>query len=133
MSRVNAVHSSIIFDSSYAPEILIFRFTRWPSLPEQKALLHSLIEDRHLAAHSAGLLDVTAVPDDELPNPDSLASALAQAAADNSVLTRVACVVKSPAQMRFVETLRMMSAQPNKIGVFLSEADALDWLRHTRG
>ena len=125
---MHAVHSSIVFDSSYAPEILIFRFTRWPSLPEQKALLKSLVENRHLRHDSAGLLDITALNDKELPDPDLLAGGLAQAAGNNSVLSRVACVVETAGQTRFVETLRMMAPQPSKIGVFLTQADALEWL-----
>ena len=125
---MNAVHSSIVFDASHAPEILIFRFTRWPSLPEQHALLSSLVRSHSLKPHSTGLLDITALPDSELPNPDSLASALAQAAGNNSALKRVACVVESPDQARFVEALRMMAPQPRKIGVFFSQEDALQWL-----
>lgn len=125
---VNAVHASVVFDASYAPEILIFRFTRWPSLSEQKSLLKSLVEARHLSSHSSGLLDITALNENELPDPDSLASGLAQAAGNNSVLNRIACVVASPAQARFVETLRMMAPQPSKIAVFNTQNDALRWL-----
>ena len=125
---MNAVRSSIIFDSGYAPEILIFRFTRWPALKEQQALLAALVAEKHLAPHSTGVLDITALSTGDLPDPDSLASALAQAADRNSVLKRVACVVASPEQARFVETLRRMAPQPGKIGVFLTQADALQWL-----
>ena len=125
---VNAVQSPVVFDASYAPEILIFRFTRWPSLPEQKTLLKRLVEGRHLSPHSSGLLDITALNENELPDPDSLAGGLAQAAANNSLLNRIACVVASPDQARFVETLRMMAPQPSKIAVFNTQNDALQWL-----
>src|SRR5687767_7007949 len=128
MSAVNAVRASVVYDASYAPEILIFRFTRWPSLAEQQTLLKSLVENRHLSRHSSGLLDITALDDKELPDPDSLASGLAQAASNNSVLKRIACVIASPEQARFVETLRMMAPQPRKIAVFFTQHDALQWL-----
>ena len=128
MSAVNAVRASVVYDASYAPEILIFRFTRWPSLAEQQTLLKSLVENRHLSRHSSGLLDITALDDKELPDPDSLASGLAQAAGNNSVLKRVACVVASPEQARLVETLRMMAPQPGNIAVFFTQQDALEWL-----
>ena len=91
-------------------------------------MLETLVADRHLAPHSTGILDITALPDDDLPDPDSLASGLAQAAGRNAVLARVACVVASPRQARFVETLRMMAPQPGRIGVFFTQADALQWL-----
>jgi hypothetical protein len=125
---VNAVDSSVACDASYAPEILIFRFKRWPASAEQNALLKTLVADRHLAPHSTGVLDITALHDDELPDPDLLASGLAQAAGQNSVLRRIACVVRSPEQARFVETLRMMAPKPSNIGVFFTQADALKWL-----
>lgn len=128
MSAVNAVHASVVYDASYAPEILMFRFTRWPSLAEQQTLLKTLVKNRHLSPHSSGLLDITGLSDKELPDPDSLASGLAQAASNNSVLKRIACVVASPAQGRFVETLRMMAPQPGNIAVFFSQQDALQWL-----
>jgi hypothetical protein len=128
MSAVNAVHTSVVYDSSYAPEILMFRFTRWPSLAEQQTLLKTLVKNRQLSPHSSGLLDITALDDKELPDPDSLATGLAQAASNNSVLKRIACVVASPGQTRFVETLRMMAPLPGNIGVFLTQHDALQWL-----
>lgn len=123
---MNAVHSSIVVDDRLAPEILIFRFVRWPSLTEQKALLTSLVATGKFGSATSAVLDVTALT--ELPDPDRLAGGLAQAASNNSVLYRVACVVESPEQARFVETLRMMAPQPAKVGVFFSEADAVDWL-----
>lgn len=83
-----------------------------------------------MSPHSSGLLDITALSDSELPDPDSLARGLAQAASNNSVLRRIACVVASPEQTRFVETLRMMASQPSKIAVFFTQKDALEWLRH---
>ena len=86
------------------------------------------MKNRLLSPHSSGLLDITALADKELPNPDSLASGLAQAASNNSVLKRVACVVASPEQARFVETLRMMAPHPGNIAVFFSQQDALQWL-----
>ncbi len=125
---VDAVHPSIVFDASHAPDILIFRFTRWPSLADQKALLQSLVSGKHLSPKSSGVLDITALDANDLPDPDLLASGLAQAAGNNSVLKRIACIVESPEQVRFVETLRMMAPQPNRIGVFFSHADALQWL-----
>jgi hypothetical protein len=128
MSAVNAVHAAVVYDSSYAPEILMFRFTRWPSLAEQQTLLKTLTKNRQLSPHSSGLLDITALADSDLPNPDSLASGLAQAAGNNAVLKRVACVVASPEQARFVETLRMMAPQPGNIAVFFTQQDALQWL-----
>ena len=129
MRRVNALQSAITFDAQYAPEILIFRFTRWPSKAEQKAALDQLIASKHLGPRTSGLLDITAM--ENLPDPDGLAAGLAQAQANNSVLRRIACVVKSQAQARFVTTLQMMAPQPNKIAVFFSDADALRWLVET--
>ena len=128
MAAVNAVHAAIDYDASYAPEILMFRFTRWPSLAEQQTLLKTLAKNRQLSPHSSGLLDITALADHELPDPDSLATGLAQAASNNSVLKRIACVVASPEQVRFVETLRMMAPQPGNIAVFFTQQDALQWL-----
>jgi hypothetical protein len=128
MSAMNAVHASIAYDASYAPEILMFRFTRWPSLAEQKTLLKTLTKNQQLGAQSSGLLDITALDGRELPDPDSLASGLAQAAGNNFVLRRIACVVSSSDQARFVDTLRMMAPQPSKIGVFFTQQDALQWL-----
>ena len=95
-------------------------------MSEQKALLASLVENRHLSQNSSGLLNITALRD--LPDPDSLAGGLAQAQANSSVLKRVACVVESFNQARFAETLRMMAPQPSKIRVFFTEKDALKWL-----
>jgi hypothetical protein len=126
---VNAVHSSIVVDDRLAPDILIFRFTRWPSLREQKALLTSLVATGKFGATTTAVLDITALT--ELPDPDRLAGGLAQAASNNSILNRVACVVESQEQARFVDTLRMMAPQPAKVGLFFSEADALDWLRQS--
>lgn len=128
MSAVNAVQASVVYDASYAPEILIFRFARWPSLEEQRTLLKTLAKNQHLRPLSSGLLDITALADNALPDPDSLASGLAQAASNNAVLRRIACVVASPEQARVVETLRMMAPQPSKIAVFFSQHDALQWL-----
>lgn len=128
MSGVNAVHSSVVFDAQYAPEILIFRFTRWPSLAEQQALLKTLCDDKHFTSNSSGLIDIRALDERELPDPDTLAAGLAQAQAKNSVLKRIACVVKSPEQSRFVRTLQMMAPQPNKIAIFFADADAMKWL-----
>ena len=124
---MNAVHSSIVVDRRLAPDILIFRFTRWPSLTEQKTLLKSLVTAGQFGPNTSAVLNIVALQ--ELPDPDRLAGGLAQAAANNSVLNRVACVVESPEQARFVETLRMMAPQPAKIGMFFSEADATAWLQ----
>jgi hypothetical protein len=63
-----------------------------------------------------------------MPDPDALAGGLAQAAGNNSILKRVSCVVRSPEQARFVETLRRMTPQPRNIAVFFAEQDALQWL-----
>ena len=126
---MHAVHSSIVVDDTLAPGILIFRFTRWPSLTEQQALLTSLVATGKFGATTTAVLNITALT--ELPDPDRLAGGLAQAASNNSVLNRVACVVESQDQARFVDTLRMMAPQPAKVGVFFSEADALDWLRES--
>ena len=125
---MNAVHASVVFDSQYAPEILIFRFTRWPSLAEQEALLKTLRDDQHFTSNSSGLIDLRALDEGELPDPDTLAAGLAQAQAKNSVLKRIACVVKSQEQTRFVRTLQMMAPQPNKIRIFSADADAMTWL-----
>jgi hypothetical protein len=125
---VNAIDSSLVFDGRYAPEILIFRFTRWPSLADQQALLKSLRDDNLFTVNSSALIDISALDDGELPDPDMLAAGLAQAQAKNSVLKRIACVVRSPEQSRFVRTLQMMAPQPNKIATFFADADALQWL-----
>jgi hypothetical protein len=125
---VNIVQPSVVFDAQYAPEILIFRFTRWPSLVEQRALLTTLRDDKQLTSNSSGLIDIRALREGELPDPDTLAAGLAQAQAKDSVLRRIACVVTSQEQGRFVKTLQMMAPQPNKIGIFFADADALKWL-----
>jgi hypothetical protein len=128
---VNAVHSSVVFDASYAPDILIFRFAAWPSLAEQRALLRCLIEDKHLGSQSSALINIVGV--DTLPNPDDLAGSLAQAAANQSILQRVACVVASQKQAQFAETLRAMAPQPSRVRVFFTDDDALTWLRRPLG
>jgi hypothetical protein len=123
---VDALHPSIVLDAQYAPDILILRFTRWPSLADQKAMLRSLVDAKHLTANSSALLNITALA--KLPDPDALAGGLAQAQGQNSVLKRIACVVQSNEQAHFVETLRRMAPLPNNIGVFFSDADGLQWL-----
>ena len=127
---MNAVHSSIVVDAHLAPDILIFRFTRWPSLTEQRALLKNLVAGGQFGLNTSAVLNIAALHD--LPDPDRLAGGLAQAASHNSVLNRVACVVESPEQARFVDTLRMMAPQPAKVGLFFSEADAIQWLQQPR-
>ena len=124
---MNALHAAIEIDASHAPEILIFRMTRWPSLAEQKALLQSLVENKQLRAHSSALLDITELS--ELPNPDTLADALAQSVTNRAVLKRVACVVASQSQAHFVTTLQKMAPLPSKIGMFFAQGDALKWLQ----
>ena len=123
---MHAVYPSAVFDASYAPEILIFRFARWPSLAEQRTMLKDLIAGQHLQANSSALLNIAAV--EALPDPDGLADALAQAASRGSAFKRIACVVDKQHQAHFVEVLRMMAPQPNRIGVFFSDAEALKWL-----
>ena len=125
---MNAIRSSLVFDGRYAPEILIFRFTRWPSLADQQALLKSLRDENLFTVNSSALIDISALDDRELPDPDMLAAGLAHAQAKNTVLKRIACVVTSPEQTRFVRTLQMMAPQPNKIATFAADADALRWL-----
>jgi hypothetical protein len=125
---MHAVNSSVFVDATHAPEILIFRLMRWPALVEQKTLLKTIVESRHLDFNSSAVLDISGVA--HLPDPDSLAAALAQAASNRSTLKRVACVVASPEQAQFVETLRMMAPQPGRIAVFFAEDDAIGWLRN---
>ena len=127
---MDRVQSSVIFDAQYAPDILIFRFTRWPSLTEQQALLGRLRDGKMLTPDSAALIDISELNDTELPDPDLLATGLAQAQAQSSVFKRIACVVNSPRQSQFVRTLQMMAPQPNKIGMFFADAEALKWLAH---
>ena len=123
---MNAVNAAVVFDVSHAPEILIVRFRRWPSLQEQQDLISRLTENEHLSRNSSAVLDLSGV--EQLPNPDAIAEGLAQAAARSTAFKRVACVVESLDQSKFAETLRMMAPDPNRVQVFLSEADALRWL-----
>jgi hypothetical protein len=123
---VNALKASVVVDSTYAPAILIFRFTRWPTLAEQKALLKSIVTGRNRAGQSA-VIDITSITA-HLPDPDTLAHGLAQSQSVGFVLKRIACVVASPEQFTFVETLRQMAPVPANIGVFFSDRDALEWL-----
>lgn len=113
-------------DTRYAPQILICRFARWPSPDEQEILRHRLIGDGHFGASTSAVVDIRRLYD--LPNPDQLAHALAQAFGKNSLFKRAACVVESIEQTALVESFRRMATRPNVVGVFFSADDALCWL-----
>ena len=44
------------------------------------------------------------------------------------MLSRVACLVRAPAQEQFAATLQQMAARPDDVGVFAAEDDAMKWL-----
>jgi hypothetical protein len=126
ISVLNQSATSIECDTHYAPEILICRFNSWPSLQEQNDLRARLIKDGHFQPHTSAVLDIRKLHD--FPNPDRLADALAQAVGQNTVLRRVACVVETIPQTRFVESLAKMAPRRNVVAPFVTQDEALKWI-----
>lgn len=126
---MNQSATSLECDLRYAPEILICRFNRWPTLQEQNDLRARLIAGGHFQPHSSAVLDIRKLHD--LPDPDRLADALAEAVGQNTVLRRVACIVETIPQTRFVEALAKMAPRRDVVAPFIAEEEALLWLLHS--
>ena len=75
---------------------------------------------------TAALIDVGDL--DDLPDPETLAEAIANAVGKNATFSRVACLVRTQAQEQFAGMLQRMAARPDDVAVFFAEGDALKWL-----
>ena len=106
--------------------MLIIRFTTWPTPDEQTAFLDQMLSLGLRRPITSAVLDITSVHD--LPDPDALAAALARAVGKNALLSRTACLVRTPEQEQFANTLQRMAARPDDVRVFLAEDAALRWL-----
>ena len=72
------------------------------------------------------LLDFGALT--ELPNPNTLAEAFAGAVGKKALFSRAACVVQTPEQQRFADTLKHLAGRPDDVAIFPAEETALKWL-----
>ena len=117
---------SIDLDNRYAPDVLICRIREWPSPDQQAAMMEQMLMLGLRKPVTSALLDLTALH--HVPNPDTLADALARAVGKNALFSRAACVVHTDQQQHFAAMLRQMSPRPDDIGIFSSEDEGLKWL-----
>jgi hypothetical protein len=120
------VDIGIGLDPRYAPDVLICRFRQWPSPEQQAAMLDQMLTLGLRRPITSALLDLTALHD--LPDPDTVAEALARAVGKNALFSRAACVVRTGEQKQFAALLRRMSARPDDLAIFESEDEGLKWL-----
>ena len=105
---------------------MICRLTAWPSAAQQAAFHEQMLTLGLRRPVTSALIDITQVR--ELPDPDALAQALANAVGKNAVFGRAACLVRTTAQDQFAHTLKSMAARPEDVEIFVAEDIALKWL-----
>ena len=106
--------------------MLICRFKQWPSREQQNALLEQMLTLGLRRPITSAVIDITAI--DQLPDPDTLADAIAGAVGKNALFGRVACLARTPEQEQFCAALQRMVNRPDNVATFVEEAAALKWL-----
>ena len=113
-------------NTTYAPELLIYTLTTWPTLDEQYEQRARLTAAGDLMSHTSALVDFRDVM--TLPDAGDTSRTTALAAG----IKRIAYVVATNDQARFVRTLQASGASP-QFEPFFDEREALRWLFPTVG
>jgi hypothetical protein len=113
-------------DTSYTPELLIYRLQEWPSDNEQMKVRRELVEARNLLSHTSVLIDLRGISG-LLPSDGLTERSLAgfQGAAGSS---RCAIIVSSREHETFVDNLKSVSSHPLFVKPFHDEEEAIAWL-----
>lgn len=115
---------AIAVDVSYAPELLIYTLTDWPSVEEQDATVKRLVAGRQLLAHTCAVIDCRALP--ESPERHD-ATSLAAILPPDLARARSAYLVKSLAHGPTISPV-IAAVSPERVRSFTQLRDALEWL-----
>ena len=110
--------------TTYAPALLIFRLTNWPSLEDEITVYGKLLADNLLRDDTVALIDFRSVDIPAHGTPHPVSEMLRSSGGPR----RRAYVVSTQAQAKFIEGLKS-TAPPNlQVKAFYDERVAAAWL-----
>lgn len=112
-------------DTSYAPQLLIYRLTEWPSPEEQNQVRARLLVDGLLDEYSCVLVDLRSVRD--LPKEDNTKRAIPTSVERRRPL-RTAYVIATADQSAFLDRLQHLAPPYRTIQAFFAERAGMMWL-----
>jgi hypothetical protein len=112
-------------DTAYAPELLIFRLTEWPSVDEQVQLHGRLTARGLLTENTVALIDVRSA--DMVPT-DAMIQAVAATLKGTGGPQRRAYVVSTQEQAKFIVAVRLQAPPILEMRAFFTEKEAMAWL-----
>lgn len=120
--RIEKVDVTPHVNTSYAPDLLIYEVSDWPSVEHRFELRAELIANGHLLDHTAALVNISNLTN--LPTDDDLRVAFQDAAGHGLR----ACVVSTAEQQEFVERVQRRAIASLRIALFSDEREAIRWL-----
>jgi hypothetical protein len=113
-------------DTRYAPALVVCVFDSWIDVPDYAQWLEQMVADGQLKAHTSALVDFRRV--NALPAHDCLSRALAHMKPYPISPGRIAFVIGTFTQYRFIEEITSLCSSTGQIRAFQEESHALDWL-----